>query len=259
MKPYDVYVFVLCMIVLVMFVGLFSYLLHRLCSMNLKLIRSGAEDESLKIEYEKSKNKKCVGVIFDKILSGLICLVMFCALVFSVYLNCTEGKRPNGIPSLKVVKSASMSYRNEKNQYLFEHDLSDQIQTFDVIVTRHLPKEQDLKLYDIVMYEVDDTYLVHRIVGISEPNENHKERYFLLQGDAVSSPDIYPVLYSQMRGVYQGERIPFIGSFVVFMQSPAGWFCIALVFIALCGAPILEKRISKEKRKRLRRIGYIQA
>jgi hypothetical protein len=78
-----------------------------------------------------------------------------------------------------------------------------------------------------------------------------------LQGDAVSAPDIYPVLYSQMSGIYDGERVPFVGSFVVFMQSPAGWFCLMLVLAALIGTPILEKRIWKKKLKRLHEIGYI--
>ena len=259
MKPYDVYVFVLCMIVFVMFVGLFSYLLYLLIDMNRKLIRHGVEDEKIKIEYEKSQRKKRVGMILDKVVSALICLVMCGSFAFSVYMNVTVDKRPNGIPSLKVVLSASMSYQNERNSYLFENDLTDQLQTFDLVVLHHLPPEDELELYDIVMYEVDDTYLLHRIVGIEEPNAAHpNERHFLLQGDAVSAPDIYPVLYSQMRGVYDGERVPFVGSFVVFMQSPAGWFCLILVLAALIGTPILEKRLWKEKLDRLREIGYLQ-
>ena len=76
-----------------------------------------------------------------------------------------------------------------------------------------LPKEEDLKLYDIVVYKQDDIYVVHRIVGIEEPNEKHpNERYFLLQGDAVDSPDRFPVKYSQMQGIYTDEKIPFVGS-----------------------------------------------
>ena len=259
MKPYDVYVFVLCMIVFVMFVGVFSYLLYKLLSMNSKLIENGIEDENIKAEYEKTKRKRLVSVILDRVISALICIVMCSAAVFSVYMNMTEGKRPNGIPSLKVVKSASMSYKHAANEYLIQNDLDDQIQTFDVIVTRHLPPEENLKLFDIVMYEVDNTYLVHRIVGIEEPNENHPDhRHFLLQGDAVSAPDIFPVLYSQMHGIYYGERIPFVGSFIMFMQSPAGWFCLVLVLVALIGTPILEKNIYKKKMERLRTIGYIE-
>ena len=259
MKPYDVYVFVLCAIVFVMFVGFFAYLLHLLLNMNNKLIKHGVEDENIKIEYEKKQNQKRLGVILDRVLSAFICVVMLGSFAFAIYMNATVDKRPNGIPSLKVVMSGSMSYQNEKNKYLFENDLTDQLQTFDLVVLHHLPPEDELELYDIVMYEVDDQKLLHRIVGIEEPNESHpNERYFLLQGDAVSAPDIYPVLYSQMRGIYSGERVPFVGSFVVFMQSPAGWLCLMLVLAALIGTPALEKRIWKKKLARLREIGYIE-
>lgn len=259
MKPYDVYVFVLCLIVFVMFVGLFSYLLYVLLNMNGKLITNGVEDENIKTEYEKKQNQKRIGVIIDRVFSCLICVIMCVSFAFAIYMNVTVDKRPNGIPSLKVVMSASMSYQNEKNKYLFDNDLTDQIQTFDLVVLRHLPPEDELELYDIVMYEVDSHNLLHRIVGIEEPNEKHpNERYFLLQGDAVSKPDIYPVLYSQMRGIYEGEHVPFVGSFVVFMQSPAGWLCLMLVLAALIGTPILEKKIWEKKLARLHEIGYFE-
>ena len=71
-----------------------------------------------------------------------------------------------------------------------------------------------------------------------------------MQGDAVSSPDRFPVLYSQMRGIYKGEKIPFVGSFVLFMQSPAGWLCMLLVLIALISTPILEKKLQNSKKAR---------
>ena len=150
-----------------------------------------------------------------------------------------------------------MATKNDKNTYLVKNDLNDQIQTFDIIVTHHLPAEEDLELFDIVVYKMDDRYVVHRIVAIEEPNERHPDcRHFLLQGDAVVNPDPFPVLYSQMQGIYLGERIAFIGSFVMFMQSPAGWLCILLVLFAMVITPYLEKKLSDEKAARLRAIGY---
>ena len=98
--------------------------------------------------------------------------------------------------------------------------------------------------------------VLHRIIGIEEPNEAHpNERHFLLQGDALERPDRFPVLYSQMRGIYRGESVPFIGSFILFMQSPAGWLCILLVVFALIATPILEKHIRQQEEERLRIMG----
>ena len=126
-----------------------------------------------------------------------------------------------------------------------------------MIVTHHLPEENELELYDIVVYKQEDVYVIHRIVGIEEPNAKHPDcRHFLLQGDAVMNPDQFPVLYSQMQGVYKGERVPFIGSFILFMQSPAGWLCVLLVLFVIIITPILEKKLDSEEKARLNEIGF---
>jgi len=252
MSDYELYVFMLCFIVFALFTLLFTFMIVEMTKMKLKLIRSGAEDEEIKTEYRRRIRRGCAGTVAGKIISLLVCVAFAAAFCFSVYMNTTEDKAPNGVPSLKVVKSDSMAEKNENNTYLFENGLDDQIQTFDVIITRHLPPEDELELYDIVVYKQDDIYIVHRIVGIEEPNEEHPNaRHFLLQGDAVDTPDRFPVLYEQMQGIYTGERIPFVGSFVLFMQSPAGWLCIILILFAMIGTPIVEKKIQKEENRRL--------
>lgn len=120
-----------------------------------------------------------------------------------------------------------------------------------MILTYKLPDEFDLQLYDIVVYEIDDVLIVHRVVGIEEPNNKHpEERWFTLQGDAVENPDRFPVRYSQMKAIYKGERIAYVGSFVLFLQSPAGWLCILLIVVYTIATPIIEARINKAKRKR---------
>ena len=145
-----------------------------------------------------------------------------------------------------------MAEKNENNKYLFDNHLDDQIQMFDIVICRHLPAEDELELYDVVVYQQDDIYVIHRIVGIEEPNEQHpNERHFLLQGDAVERPDVFPVLYSQMQGIYEGSRIPFVGSFVLFLQSPAGWLCVLLVIFAMIATPVVEKKIKEETDKRI--------
>lgn len=257
MKGYDAYVFILCFIVFTLLVATFSYAIYLLISMKLRMIRHGLEDEEIKREEDKKAKASRGAAIAGTAVSLLVCVALLAAFIFSLYMNFSVDKRPNGVPSLKVVQSGSMASKNEKNTYLEKNDLNDQIQTFDIIVTHHLPAEEDLELYDIVVYKMDDRYVVHRIVAIEEPNERHPDcRHFLLQGDAVVNPDPFPVLYSQMQGIYLGERIAFVGSFVMFMQSPAGWLCIILVIFAIAIMPFLEKKLSDEKAARLRAIGY---
>ena len=245
MTDYEIYIFILCFIVFAMFTIVFTFMIKEIAKMRLKLIRHGLEDEEIKNEYHRNKRKGCAGTVLGKIVSLLLCLALCAAFVFSAYMNLTEEKAPNGIPSLKVVMSDSMAKKNEKNTYLFENGLNDQLQTFDIIVTHHLPAEEDLELYDIVVYKQDDLFVIHRIVGIEKPNEQHPNAWhFLLQGDAVETPDRFPVLY-------EGERVPFVGSFVLFMQSPAGWLCILLVLFAMIATPIVEKKLISEINQRI--------
>ena len=255
MTAYETYVFILCLIVFLLFTLLFSFVITTMMKQKLKLIKHGLEDKEIKKEKDKKAKTSKVTTIFVDVVSLLVCVALFASFVFSLYLNFTKDKAPNGIPSLKVVKTSSMATKNKNNTYLFKNDLNDQIQTFDLIVTHHLPKEEDLKLYDIVVYKRDDTFVIHRIIGIEEPNDKHPDRrHFLLQGDSVLNPDQFPVLYSQMQGIYKGQRIPFIGSFILFMQSPAGWLCILLILFAAIVTPILERKLENEANARLAKI-----
>lgn len=248
---YDTYISVICFIVYVMLVTISVVVVATITKMSIKLIVHGAEDEKIKKEYKKACKKRKRGVM-DYIISLLFSILFLGAFAFSLYVNIQGDKFFTDIPTIKVVNSASMSKKHKKNTYLAENNLNDQFQTFDLICLYQIPAEKDLHLYDIVLYEVEDTLIIHRIVGIEEPNQSHPdERYFLLQGDAVERADRFPVKYSQMKAIYRGERIPYVGSFVAFLQSPAGWLCIILIIVAIIASPIVEKKIEKEKRKRL--------
>jgi len=173
-----------------------------------------------------------------------------------MFLFFTGGSYTKDIPSLKVVKSASMSEKYKDNIYLGQNGLDDQIQMFDLIMTYELPDEFDLKLFDIVVYESENGLVIHRIVNIEEPNTAHpNERYFRLRGDANKYSDSYPVKYSQMRAIYRGDRIPFIGNIILFLQAPAGWLCILLVLFGQFVTPFVEKKLLHEIEMRLQTVG----
>lgn len=254
MSDFEIYVFILCIIVFTALTAVFTVMIVFIGKLSVKLIRSGAEDEKIKTEYEKEKAKKKSSKfwsIVDKAVSGVVCCVIIVIFALSLFVNVTGDGVTGDIPTVQVVQSASMSEKHEKNEYLVKNKLHDQLQTFDIIVTHKLPDEFDLELYDIVVYELENVLLVHRIVGIEEPNEKHSERYFKLQGDAIENPDRFPVRYEQMKGIYQGERIPMIGSFVSFMQSPAGWLCILLTLFAMIASPIVDKKLMEVREARL--------
>lgn len=254
MKSYEVYNLIVCLIVFVALTGLFSFLIVNLIRLTLRTIQGGLDDERILAEYKKQINRKesKAANMFDRIFPACVCVVLGVTLCFSLHSRFTENGKVGIIPTVKVVESGSMEFKHRNNAYLYENELDDQLATFDLIVLHKLPKEEDLKLYDIVVYETHGYYIVHRIVGIEEPNEKHpNERWFLLQGDANKQADDFPVTYEQMLSIYRGEHVPFIGSFVFFMRSPAGMLCFLLVVFAVIATPIAEKKIENAKKARL--------
>ena len=245
MTGYEIYIFVLCLVVFVALTVFFAALIACIAKMNIKLIRGGFADGEIKKQREKSAKKTAVFRTLEIILSAALFVAAITVFFFSLQVKINE-KKPVERNVIKVVKSASMAEKDGFNKYLTENNLNDQIQMFDLIVVSPLPKESDLKLYDIVVYEADGQMIVHRIVDIKEADETHPQRRFVLQGDANRYSDKFPVLYSQMKGIYGGKKVPYIGSFVVFMDSPAGWLCVLLVVAVCIAYPFIEKKLKKE-------------
>lgn len=259
MQGFQLYVFFLCLFVFISLTALFSFLIFCIGKQRALLIAGGLEDEKIKdklnkkLNHKKAKTGKALGVI-ERIASTALC-VFLCVLLIAVGVSSYKGNNSVGrIPAIKVIASTSMSERYENNRYLFENDITDQLQIFDVVLLHELPPEEELKLYDIVVYEhISGALLIHRIVGIEAPNEAHPDEYhFLLQGDAVHYPDTFPVRYSQMRSIYRGERIPNIGSLVYFLQSPAGIMCLILLVVSFILMPIADHILLKEEYARVK-------
>ena len=245
MTGYEIYIFVLCLVVFVALTAFFATMITCMVRMNIKLIRGGLADGEIKKQREKETKKTAVFRALEKIISVTFLVIAITVFFFSLDVKINE-KKPVERNVIKVVKSPSMSKKDEFNKYLVENNLNDQIQMFDLIRVSPLPKKSELKLYDIVVYEVDGQMVVHRIVDIKEPDEKNSERQFLLRGDANRHSDKFPVLYSQMRGIYTGNKVAYIGSFVIFMNSPAGWLCILLVVVVCIAYPFIDKKLKKE-------------
>lgn len=258
MTGFELYIFFLCLFVFIALTGLFSFLIIYIGKQRAIIISNGLEDQKIKERLNKKLNQssnkanKTIEII-EKVLSMVLCAFLCVLIVFTGVTSCIGEQKVKTIPAIKVIASTSMSEKYEKNTYLFTNNLDDQLQMFDLVVLRELPKEEDLKLYDIVVYEhISGALLIHRIVGIEEPNEKHpNERHFLLQGDAVHYPDSFPVRYSQMKSIYCGERIPNVGSFVYFLQSPAGIMCLILLVVSFVLMPIADNILLKKEYARV--------
>ncbi len=259
MSGYELYIFFLCLIVFVSLTALFGVMFYVLLKQGMKAIYHGLEDERIKTEYTKETQRKRWVNILCNVITAILLGVVAVAFVSSVCIKLSDDKVTGNTPVAKIVMSESMSAKRDTNAYLAENNLNDQFGMFDIVFTHQLPDEFDLKLYDIVVYEYEDKMVIHRIIGIEEPNEKHPDcRHFLLRGDASKFSDEFPVLYSQMKAIYRGKRIPHVGSFFAFLQSPAGYLCILLIIFAVFATPIAEKKLWQAKLARLREIGFVE-
>ena len=262
MTPYQIYTLVISCGVVIALAVFLSLLIWYIYTLTMRLIYVGYWDQELVQEYEftkpprpRTRSHSTVG----RVVAAAVCGVMTVGVVFAMSLGIAEGFTTTAIPSLRVVKSDSMSMKHENNKYLVENNLDNQMQTFDIIVTYAPPAEEDIQLYDVIVYEANGELIVHRVVLIVEPNENHPDsRLFYTRGDAIKKNDTTPVKYEQIRGIYREERIPFVGSFVLFMQSPAGIICLMLAIAAMIVMPIVDDKIEEARGHRFRRLqtGY---
>lgn len=256
MRDYNLYITLVCIFVFVLLTSAFAFLITVIGKQQVRLITSGLEDETIKASVLKKLNKKkkraAYGIV-DKIITGALCLVLCAASIVAIVTGVNSNSVVKGAPALKVVASTSMCVKYEGNKYLYKNKLDNQLQMFDLIVLHELPPEDEIELYDIIVYEhINGALYVHRVVRIEEPNEDHPdERHFLMQGDANAFADVFPVRYSQMRSIYRDERIPNVGSFVFFMQSPAGILCILLLVFTLIVTPIIDELFLKKEYERV--------
>lgn len=255
LTAYEIYTFILSMVVIVLLSILFIVLFSWIMQLLVRGIRAGLEDKKLIKDRKKYCDAKPKSGLLDKLITVVFCVFAFGSFAFSLYTGICEDNVTKGLPTCRVVLSDSMETKHRNNAYLKEYNLNDQFGKFSLILTHELPDEDKLEVFDIVVYEIDDVLVVHRIVGIEERNEKHpNERWFLTQGDAVASRDSEVVKYSQMKAIYKGQNLPFVGSFVAFMQSPAGYICMLLILFGVIAIPQMEKTLYEERLARLYRI-----
>ena len=162
MTDYEIYVLFLCIIVFVLLAGLSSFCIYTIAKLSLRLIRSGIDDERLLADYNKQKaNAKKIKYVkmADTVFSLLVCLVFLLLFFSSLFVQCSqEDMGRSDFSVYRVVQTGSMAKKNDKNEYLFENELNDQIQTFDLIRTDKLPGEMELELYDIVVCHIFSSF-----------------------------------------------------------------------------------------------------
>ena len=230
-----------------------GYLYHSLYRYKLQAVKAGLEDEKIIKEYKSSQSRNI------RIIDGasiLFSVVLFAVFALSLYARTSDNYFPiKGLGNVQLVGSGSMAYKNEANDYLFKNHLDNQFNIYDLIIINEKPLQNELKLYDVVVYKKGDKQIVHRIVDIAELNG---ETRYILRGDSNTADDSPAVSYEQIIGIYSNKRIPMVGIFVLFLQSPLGYISMGLVFLAEFIAPYFEKKIENAIEDRIKIISISQ-
>ncbi|UYG97160.1 signal peptidase I SipW [Cytobacillus firmus] len=146
-----------------------------------------------------------------KIISNIITAVLFINLILMAFLV-VSSKASGGEPQafgyqLKTVLSGSMEPT---------------FQTGSVIAVKPLSSEESraLKKDDVITFQASEEKLItHRIIGVSSSGDHVM---YETKGDNNKTADMEPVLSDNVRAIYTGFTIPYVGYFIDFAQSKEG-------------------------------------
>ncbi len=206
----------------------------------------------LKTYVEKQKNTKPRKTI--KIISNVFLCIFYlffvCMLIAAVYIKSSGDVFSLLDTSCLVIKSGSMEEKNEKNTYLFENNLNNQISTYELITIQKV-KEDELQLYDIVAFKNSkNEIIVHRIIQVYQEND---EVFYMTRGDANDGSASYEIKikYEDIIGRYTGYHNFYLGVFIYYFQSGIGLITLSFALILVGFYEILDSLISKRiKRKK---------
>ncbi|USK45400.1 signal peptidase I SipW [Cytobacillus oceanisediminis] len=146
-----------------------------------------------------------------KMISNIITAVLFINLILMAILV-VSSKASGGEPQafgyqLKTVLSGSMEPT---------------FQTGSVIAVKPLSSEESksLKKDDVITFQASEEKLItHRVIGVSNSGDHVM---YETKGDNNKTADMEPVLSENVRAVYTGFTIPYVGYFIDFAQSKEG-------------------------------------
>lgn len=172
--------------------------------------------KSKKTEYTSISHKGFT------IIGAVLCVIFGSMLICNLTIIIKGTLYPEKPPAVLgntplVVLSGSMS-----------GDAPDHIEVGDLIFVGKA-EAVDLEIGNIIAFMQGRTVITHRIIDIQ--TDQNGELLFYTQGDANNAPDQRPVSEKELVGIYKG-RIPKMGNFAMFMQTPLGMFIFIGVPVA---------------------------
>lgn len=200
---------------------------------------------------EKKKVRNRIKIVANTFLVVFyLCFVS--TMIFAIHVKSSGELFSFFDKSCLIVQTGSMAEKNEKNTYLTENNLDNQIATYSLITIEKV-EQKEINLYDIVAFKDNNNrIIVHRIVSITE--ENGQINY-MTRGDANIGSASYELnlTYDDIIGKYNGYQSFALGIIIFYFQSSIGIITLAFGLCLVAFYDVLDiflgKKINTEKER----------
>ena len=190
--------------------------------------------------YYKRKKRKKVGNIISNSIVGIFLVALIGFFVWATVMKSNDQITYFGDKTYLVVQTSSMASINDNNKYLKDGsiDSKDKMNTrisqYAFIGIDKFKSEDQIKVYDIVAFRMDDKRIVHRVYSISI-GEKDGHKLFTFRGDAnpASMSGEINVTSDRIVGVFDGYQNQVLGSIVIYIQSGTGLISVFAIAIVL--------------------------
>lgn len=190
--------------------------------------------------YYKRKKRKKVGNIISNSIVGIFLVALIGSFVWATVMKSNDQITYFGDKTYLVVQTSSMASINDNNKYLKDGsiDSKDKMNTrisqYAFIGIDKFKSEDQIKVYDIVAFRMDDKIIVHRVYSISI-GEKDGHKLFTFRGDAnpASMSGEINVTSDRIVGVFDGYQNQVLGSIVIYIQSGTGLISVFAIAIVL--------------------------
>ena len=254
MSKIEILSIIITLIGVVCFATVFTMLYSSHINTTIDEFSCGRKDYDLIEEYlynkqEKVQKKKKQINIIKSVCFYAIIIFLLPIFIFSIINKIQGNVTMIHNKSIMVITSGSMSQKNKENDYLFNYQLQNQFNTYDIIILDKVTNKNPIKKYDVIAYTNDQgIHVVHRVIDIIE--ENGKTRY-VTRGDSNNATDKYHPTNEDIIGKYSNKRIQVLGIFILFFQSYSGIITIISVIYCLVMFDYYQEKLKKSQEKRL--------
>lgn len=242
-------VVIISIVVIVLFAIVYFTLFKSLYNSKNRLITAAMDDELVKkqieIDYKKYNKKernysfynyylkrkahqrRCN--VFATIFAAVLYIFFLAVLVTAIAIRVNGDQLFINGSSYLVIKTDSMETVNPKNDYINANNLNDRIYQYSLITIK---QKENIELFDIVAFKVDDAIIVHRVVEIKEIEGN---LFYTCCGDAnpASLFEEIDIPKDYILGVYTGYQDNLLGHFVIYFQSGIGLISIIVALLVV--------------------------